>query len=68
MEITLGQHYNVGEKSTVILYTYLNHHAEPQIITKHKHHRLVDSEEDSTNNVDNISTIEPYKNRGLGKQ
>ena len=27
MEITLGQHYNVGEKPTVILYTYINRHA-----------------------------------------
>ena len=27
MEVTLGQQYNVGEKPTVILYTYVNHHA-----------------------------------------
>ena len=27
MEITLGQQYNVGEKYTVILYTYINRHA-----------------------------------------
>ena len=27
MEITLGQQYNVGEKSTAILYTYINRHA-----------------------------------------
>ena len=27
MEITLGQQYNVGEKPTVILYTYNNRHA-----------------------------------------
>ena len=33
---TLGQQYDVGEKSTVILYTYTNHHAEPPNITKHK--------------------------------
>ena len=26
-----------GEKPTFILYTYINHHAEPPIITKHKH-------------------------------
>ena len=36
MEITLGQQYNVGEKPTVILYTYINHHAEPPNIIKHK--------------------------------
>ena len=28
MAITLGQQYNVGAKSTVILYTYINRHAE----------------------------------------
>ena len=27
MEITLGQQHNVGEKPTVILYTYTNRHA-----------------------------------------
>ena len=27
MEITLGQQYNVGEKPTVLLYTYINRHA-----------------------------------------
>ena len=27
MEITLGQQYNVGEKPTIILYTYINRHA-----------------------------------------
>ena len=32
-----GQQYNVGEKPTVILYTYINHHAQPPIITQHKH-------------------------------
>ena len=37
MVVTLGQQYKVGEKPTVILYTYINHHAEPSIITKHKH-------------------------------
>ena len=28
MQITLGQQYNVGEKPTVILYIYINRHAE----------------------------------------
>ena len=28
MVVTLGQQYNVGEKPTVILYTYINRHAE----------------------------------------
>ena len=35
MVVTLGQQYNVGEKPTVILYTYINHHAEPPNTTKH---------------------------------
>ena len=30
MVITLGQQYNVGEKPTVILYTYINRHADKQ--------------------------------------
>ena len=63
MVITLGQQYNVGEKPTVILYTYItmhNHQSQPNIPT------AVHSHEDSTN-TDN-STIEPYRNRGLGKQ
>ena len=25
--VTLGQQYNIGEKLTVILYTYINRHA-----------------------------------------
>ena len=64
MEITLGQRYNIREKPTVILNTYINHHAQPPIITQHK--TVLHSYEDSTI-IDN-STIEPYKNRGLGKQ
>ena len=43
----LGQPYNIREKPTVILYTYyINRHAEPLNITKHK----------------NNSAIEPYNN------
>ena len=34
MQITLGQQYNVGEKPTVILYIYINRHAETP--EKHK--------------------------------
>ena len=29
MVVTLGQWYNVGEKPTVIMYTYINRHAGP---------------------------------------
>ena len=28
MIVTLGQQYNIGKKPTVILYTYINRHAE----------------------------------------
>ena len=34
MVVTLGQQYNVGEKPTVILYTYINHHAQLPVITQ----------------------------------
>ena len=68
MVVTWGQQYNVGEKPTVILYTYINHHAQPPIIIQDNHSNTyqVRSYEDSTN-IDN-STIELYRNRGLGKQ
>ena len=56
----LGQQYNVGKKPTAILYTYINLHAgTPVIITTVLH-----GFEYSTT-VDN-STIETYRNRGLG--
>ena len=32
MVVTLGQQYNVGEKPTAILYTYINHHASVSTI------------------------------------
>ena len=38
MEVTLGQQYNIGEKPTVILYTYINRHAgTPEKQRKRKH-------------------------------
>ena len=36
MVVTLGQRYNVGEKPTVILYTYINRHAGTPDKTKTK--------------------------------
>ena len=63
--VTLGQQYKVGEKLTVILYTYINHHAQLPVITQHTDLQ-VHSYEDSSNV--NTSTIGPYKNRGLGNQ
>ena len=46
--VTSGQQYNVREKPTVILYTYINYrHAEPPNITKNmknnSSHRTTDS-------------------------
>ena len=35
--VTLGQQYNFGEKPSAILYTYINHHAQPPIIPQHNH-------------------------------
>ena len=68
MVVTLGQQYNVGEKPTVILYTYINRHAEPPNITNISHccsiyivKRVVI--------IYDSSAIAPYKNsRGLGQQ
>ena len=34
MVVSLGLHYHVGEKSTIILYTYINGHAETPNKTK----------------------------------
>ena len=40
VEIALGQQYNVGEKPTVILYTYINRHAgTPEKTVKTKQRR-----------------------------
>ena len=61
MVVTLGQQYNVGEKPTVILYTYINRHAEPPNIAKHKTLQYIVT-------IYNNSPIEPYKNSGLGQQ
>ena len=52
MVVTLGQQYNVGEKPTVtLLYTYINHHAQPPIITHFSLNitTVVHCYEDSTN-------------------
>ena len=66
MVVALGQQCNVGEKPTVILYTfYINRHAEPPSITKQK--TLYDIVKRVVMIYDN-SVIEPYKIRGLGQQ
>ena len=44
MVVTLGQQCNVGEKPIVIMYIYIDHHAEPSKIDT-----VVHSSEGSTN-------------------
>ena len=41
MVVTLGHQYNIGEKPTVILYTYINRHAGTQKNSEDKivHHQ-----------------------------
>ena len=42
MVVTFGQQYNVGEKPTVILYTYINRHAgTPDKKSKNKTETIV---------------------------
>ena len=44
MVVTLGQQYNVGEKPTVILYSYINRHAvtpDKQRKDKTVHHQTI---------------------------
>ena len=50
MVITLGQQYNVGEKPTVILYTYINRHAGTPTKGKTKQYIM-------SNNKDKYKTI-----------
>ena len=35
MVVTLGQQYNLEEKPIVIMYTYINHHAQLPVIIQH---------------------------------
>ena len=51
MVVTLGQQYNIGEKPTVILYSYINRHAG----TPDKQQRQNISP--SSNNKDESNTI-----------
>ena len=44
MVVTLGQQYNIGEKPTVILYTYINRHARTPEKQRRQivHHQLLE--------------------------
>ena len=55
--VVLGSTVHVGEKPTVIRYTYINRHAEPPNITKQKTLEYIVIRYDN-------SGIEQYKNKG----
>ena len=55
----MGQQYDIGEKPTVIVYTYINRHAGPPNKTKQKREVVI---------IYDNSAIEPYSSRGLGQQ
>ena len=62
MVVTLSQQYSVGEKPTVILYTYINHHAQLPVITQHtdcRATRIV---------LMSIIVLSNHTSRGLGNQ
>ena len=70
MVVTLGQQYNVGEKPTVVLYSYINRHAGPPNKTKQKTmqymiKRVVVVILPYTIII--VPSITPYNNRGLGQ-
>ena len=58
MVITLGQQYNVGEKPTVILYTYINRHAGTP--TKGKTNHTSSNIKDKSNTIIETSTAEDH--------
>ena len=51
MVVTMGQQYNIEEKPTIIIYTYINCHAGPPDKTKQKRGVVI---------IYDSSTIEPY--------
>ena len=67
MVITLGQQYNVGEKPSVILYTYINRHAgtptkgkTKQYIIK-QYNTIIETraaEDDDDENLHNPETVQ----------
>ena len=64
MVITLGQQYNVGEKPTVILYTYyINRHAGTP--TKGKTKQRIIKQERQSNTIIETSTAEDHDDENL---
>ena len=60
MVITLGQQYNVGEKPTVILYTYINRHAGTPTKGKTKQYN-----KDKYNTIIETRTAEDHDDENL---
>ena len=61
MVITLGQQYNVGEKPTVILYTYINRHAGTPTKGKTKRYTIIETrtaEDHDDENLHNPETVQ----------
>ena len=63
MVITLGQQYNVGEKPTVILYTYINRHAGTP--TKGKKNYTSSNNKDKYNTIIETRTAEGHDDENL---
>ena len=63
MVITLGQQYNVGEKPTVILYTYINRHAGTP--TKGKTNNTSSNNKDKSNTIIETRTAEDHDDENL---
>ena len=63
MVITLGRQYNVGEKPTVILYTYINRHAEHQ--QKGRQNNTSSNNKDKSNTIIETSTAEDHDDENL---
>ena len=63
MVITLGQQYNVGEKPTVILYTYIDRHAGTP--TKGKTKQYTSNNKDKSTTIIETSTAEDHDDDNL---
>ena len=63
MVITLGQQYNVGEKPTVILYTYINRHAGTP--TKGRQNNTSSNNEDKYNTIIETRRAEDHDDENL---
>ena len=65
MVITLGQQYNVGEKPTVILYTYINRHADTNKRGDKTIHHTSSNNKYKYNTIIETSTAEDHDDENL---